>query len=147
MIYVDADACPVKDDIITMAIRHNIQVLMVCNGGIRPHPHDLISLKIVPSGPDEADKWIADHIMPHDILVTNDIPLAAKAVEKSAIVLRPDGSRITEKNIGNILATRDLMSDIRAADPFHQSKSKPFSNADKGRFRQMLDQELRLIKG
>lgn len=147
MIYVDADACPVKDDIITIAIRHNIQVLMVCNGGIRPHPHDLISLKIVPSGPDEADKWIADHIMPHDILVTNDIPLAAKAVEKSAIVLRPDGSRITEKNIGNILATRDLMSDIRAADPFHQSKSKPFSNADKGRFRQMLDQELRLIKG
>ena len=147
MIYVDADACPVKDDIITIAIRHNIQVLMVCNGGIRPHPHDLISLKIVPSGPDEADKWIADHIMPHDILVTNDIPLAAKAVEKNAIVLRPDGSRITEKNIGNILATRDLMSDIRAADPFHQSKSKPFSNADKGRFRQMLDQELRLIKG
>ena len=147
MIYVDADACPVKDDIITIAIRHNIQVLMVCNGGIRPHPHDLISLKIVSSGPDEADKWIADHIMPHDILVTNDIPLAAKAVEKSAIVLRPDGSRITEKNIGNILATRDLMSDIRAADPFHQSKSKPFSNADKGRFRQMLDQELRLIKG
>lgn len=147
MIYVDADACPVKDDIITIAIRHNIQVLMVCNGGIRPHPHDLISLKIVPSGPDEADKWIADHIMPHDILVTSDIPLAAKAVEKSAIVLRPDGSRITEKNIGNILATRDLMSDIRAADPFHQSKSKPFSNADKGRFRQMLDQELRLIKG
>ena len=147
MIYVDADACPVKDDIITIAIRHNIQVLMVCNGGIRPHLHDLISLKIVPSGPDEADKWIADHIMPHDILVTNDIPLAAKAVEKNAIVLRPDGSRITEKNIGNILATRDLMSDIRAADPFHQSKSKPFSNADKGRFRQMLDQELRLIKG
>ena len=147
MIYVDADACPVKDDIITIAIRHNIQVLMVCNGGIRPYPHDLISLKIVPSGPDEADKWIADHIMPHDILVTNDIPLAAKAVEKSAIVLRPDGSRITEKNIGNILATRDLMSDIRAADPFHQSKSKPFSNADKGRFRQMLDQELRHIKG
>ena len=147
MIYVDADACPVKDDIITIAIRHNIQVLMVCNGGIRPHPHDLISLKIVPSGPDEADKWIADHIMPHNILVTSDIPLAAKAVEKNAIVLRPDGSRITDKNIGNILATRDLMSDIRAADPFHQSKSKPFSNADKGRFRQMLDQELRHIKG
>ena len=147
MIYVDADACPVKDDIITIAIRHNIQVLMVCNGGIRPHPHDLISLKIVPSGPDEADKWIADHIMPHNILVTSDIPLAAKAVEKNAIVLRPDGSRITEKNIGNILATRDLMSDIRAADPFHQSKSKPFTNADKGRFRQMLDQELRLFKG
>ena len=147
MIYVDADACPVKDDIITIAIRHNIQALMVCNGGIRPHPHDLISLKIVPSGPDEADKWIADNIMPHNILVTSDIPLAAKAVEKGAIILRPDGSRITEKNIGNILATRDLMSDIRAADPFHQSKSKPFSNADKGRFRQMLDQELRLIKG
>ena len=82
MIYVDADACPVKDDIITIAIRHNIQVLMVCNGGIRPHPHDLISLKIVPSGPDEADKWIADHIMPHDILVTNDIPLRLKLLKR-----------------------------------------------------------------
>jgi len=87
--------------------------------------------------------WIADAIGAGDILVTNDIPLAAKASEKKALILRPDGSLITEKNIGNILATRDLMADVRAADPFHQSKSKPFSSADKGRFKQQLDQLLR----
>lgn len=139
-IYVDADACPVKDEIITIALRHGIKVAMVCNGGIRPHPHELIELVIVSAGPDEADKWIADAITADDVLVTSDIPLAAKASEKQAIILRPDGSMITAKNIGNILATRDLMADVRAADPFHQSKSKPFSSADKGRFKQQLDQ-------
>ena len=82
MIYVDADACPVKDDIADLAIKHNIDVIMVCNGGIRPHS-PLISLKIVPAGPDEADKWIAEEIDDSDILITSDIPLAAKAIEKS----------------------------------------------------------------
>ena len=139
MIYVDADACPVKDEIITIALRHKCRVKMVCNGGIRPYPHELIDLVIVSTGPDEADKWIADQIAPDDILVTNDIPLAAKACEKHAFVLRPDGSLITEQNIGSILATRDLMADIRAADPFHKSKSKSFSASDKGRFKQQLD--------
>lgn len=142
-IYVDADACPVKDEIATIGIRHKVRVIMVCNGGIRPHPHELVDLVIVPSGADEADMWIADAIGTGDILVTNDIPLAAKAIEKGALILRPDGSMITAKNIGNILATRDLMADVRAADPFHQSKSKPFSSADKGRFKQQLDQLLR----
>lgn len=140
MIYVDADACPVKDEIITIALRHQVPVMMVCNGGIRPHPHELIALKIVPFGADEADKWIADEITQGDILVTNDIPLAAKAAAKQAHILRPDGSVITEANIGAILATRDLMADIRAADPFHVSKSKSFSTADRGRFKQQLDQ-------
>lgn len=142
-IYVDADACPVKDEIITIALRHKKTVYMVCNGGIRPYGHELIQLVIVPSGADEADKWIAEAITAGDVLITNDIPLAAKAVEKQAITLRPDGSLIHEKNIGNILATRDLMADVRAADPFHQSKSKPFSSNDKGRFKQQLDQFLR----
>ena len=145
MIYVDADACPVRDEIITIALRHGCHVLMVCNGGIRPYPHELIALKIVPAGPDEADKWIAETIEKGDILVTNDIPLAAKSIEKQAVVLRADGSLITEKNIGAILATRDLMADVRAADPFHQSKSKPFTAQDKGKFRQQLDQLLGAI--
>ena len=124
----------VKDDIADLAIKHNIDVIMVCNGGIRPHSHPLISLKIVPAGPDEADKWIAEEIDDSDILITSDIPLAAKAIEK-AIVIRPDGSKLTQQNIGNILATRDLMSDIRAADPFHQSKSKsPFQRPIKAPF-------------
>ncbi len=139
IIYVDADACPVKDEIITIALRHNRQVKLVCNGGIRPHPHELISLVIVGQGPDEADMWIADAISKGDILITSDIPLAAKAVAKQARILRPDGSVIDDKNIGNILATRALMADVRAADPFHQSKSRPFTAQDKGRFKQQLD--------
>ena len=142
MIYVDADACPVKDEIVTVAIRHGRRAVMVCNGGIRPNPHPLIDLVVVDDGPDAADIWIADNVTPHDIVITNDIPLAARTVENGAAVLRPDGSPITAANIGGILATRDLMADMRAADPFYQGKGKPFSKADRGRFSQALDQWL-----
>jgi uncharacterized protein YaiI (UPF0178 family) len=142
IIYVHADACPVKDEIITVAIRHGCRAVMVCNGGIRPNPHPLIELAIVDDGPDAADIWIADRAGSGDIVVTNDIPLAARAVEKAAAVLRPDGSAITASNVGNVLATRDLMADLRAADPFRQGKGKPFSKADRSRFSQALDQFL-----
>ncbi|MEK9596912.1 MAG: YaiI/YqxD family protein [Rhodospirillaceae bacterium] len=142
IIYVDADACPVKDEIITVAIRHGCRAVMVCNGGIRPNPHPLIELAIVDDGPDAADMWIADRAGNGDIVVTNDIPLAARAVENGAAALRPDGSAITASNVGNVLATRDLMADLRAADPFRQGKGKPFSKADRGRFSQALDQFL-----
>ena len=141
-VYVDADACPVKDEIITIAIRHGCRVVMVCNGGIRPHPHPLIDLAIVDDGPDAADMWIAREAGGDDIVVTNDIPLAARVVENGAAVLRPDGSPITEKNVGTLLAMRDLMADLRAADPFRQGKGKPFSKADRSRFSQALDQLL-----
>ena len=141
-VYVDADACPVKIEIITIAIRHSSRAVMVCNGGIRPHPHPLIDLAIVDDGPDAADMWIAREAGGGDIVVTNDIPLAARVVENGAAVLRPDGSPITEKNVGTLLAMRDLMADLRAADPFRQGKGKPFSKADRSRFSQALDQLL-----
>ena len=131
-----------KDEIITIAIRHGSQAVMVCNGGIRPHPHPLIDLAIVDDGPDAADMWIAREAGGGDIVVTNDIPLAARVVENGAAVLRPDGSPITEKNAGTLLAMRDLMADLRAADPFRQGKGKPFSKADRSRFSQALDQLL-----
>ena len=146
-IYVDADACPVKDEITTIAIRHGCRAVMVCNGGIRPNPHPLIDLVIVDDGPDAADMWIADICGADDVVITNDIPLAAKSVAAGADVLRPDGSRITGANIGGILATRDLMADMRAADPLqqgrgHHGNARPFSKADRGRFSQALDQIL-----
>ena len=141
-VYVDADACPVKEEIITIAIRHGCRAVMVCNGGIRPHPHPLIDLAIVDDGPDAADMWIAREAGGDDIVVTNDIPLAARVVENAAAVLRPDGSPITKKNVGTLLAMRDLMADLRAADPFRQGKGKPFSKADRSRFSQALDQLL-----
>ena len=142
IVYVDADACPVKEEVITIAIRHGCRAVMVCNGGIRPHPHPLIDLAIVNNGPDAADIWIADHAGALDVVVTNDIPLAARVVENGAAVLRPDGSPVSADNVGNVLATRDLMTDMRAADPFRQAKGRSFSKADRGRFSQALDQLL-----
>ncbi|MBL6626248.1 MAG: YaiI/YqxD family protein [Alphaproteobacteria bacterium] len=142
MVYVDADACPVKDEVTTIAIRHGCRAVMVCNGGIRPHPNPLIDLAIVNDGPDAADIWIADHAGALDVVVTNDIPLAARVVENGAAVLRSDGSPVSADNVGNVLATRDLMTDMRAADPFRQAKGRPFSKADRGRFSQALDQLL-----
>lgn len=141
-IYVDADACPVKDSIITAAIRHDCQTFMVCNGGIRPHPHPRIELVIVTASADAADIWIAEHISAEDILVTNDIPLAEKCVHSGAIVLKPDGKILDSHSIGGAVATRDLMSDIRSANPFHISKAKPFSAADKHKFSQKLEELL-----
>ena len=138
-IYVDADACPVKEEIIKVAIRHNISVLMVCNGGIRPFKNDLIKLIIVSEGADEADKWIHSNVKVDDIVVTSDIPLAANCIDKGAVVLKNDGLILTNTNLGNILANRDLMSDLRSFDPFLKGKNKVFTKADKGKFSSALD--------
>ena len=138
-IYVDADACPVKDEITKVAIRHNITVFMVCNGGIRPFKNNLVKLIIVSEGADEADKWIHSNVKVDDIVVTSDIPLASKCIDKGAFVLKNDGLILTNTNIGNILATRDLMSDLRSFDPFLKGKNKVFSKADKGKFLNALD--------
>ena len=146
IVYVDADACPVKDEVTTVAIRHGCRAVMVCNGGIRPHPHPLVDLAIVDDGPDAADIWIADHAGPSDVVVTSDIPLAARAVGNGAAVLRPDGSPVSANNVGNVLATRDLMADLRAADPFRQGGGKSFTKSDRSRFLSALESTLRKAK-
>lgn len=133
-IYVDADACPVKDEVTKVAIRNNIITYMVCNGGIRPSKSSLIKLVIVTEGADEADKWIFNNILPDDIVVTADIPLAAKCLDKSARVIKHNGHILTVNNIGNILATRDLMADLRSSDPFLKGKNKIFSKEDRSNF-------------
>ncbi len=138
-IYVDADSCPVKDEIVKVATRHKIQVFMVCNGGIRPFRNNLINLIIVSEGSDEADKWIFEKIKSKDIVVTSDIPLASKCIDKGAYVLKYDGLILNVMNIGNVLATRDLMSDLRSSDPFLQGKSKNFTREDKGKFLNALE--------
>jgi len=143
MIYVDADACPVKAEVEQVASRHQVQVKLVCNGGIRPSGNPLIELVIVEAGPDIADMWIVDRAGPGDVVITTDIPLAAKAVEAGAKVLKPNGEPLTQANIGNVLATRDLMYDLRAADPFRQGGGKGFSKADRSRFLNVLDRLLR----
>jgi len=133
-IYVDADACPVKDEVTKVAIRNKISTYIVCNGGIRPFKNLLIKLIIVSEGADEADKWIFNNVIANDIVVTADIPLAAKCLDKGANVIKHDGQVLTVNNIGNILATRDLMSDLRSSDPFLKGKNKSFSQIDRGRF-------------
>ena len=138
-IYVDADACPVKEEIIKVANRHQLPVLMVCNGGIRPFKNDLVKLVIVSEGSDEADKWIYEDITKDDIVITADIPLAAKCISKEAFVLKHDGNSLTKNNIGNALATRDLMSDLRSSDPFLKGNNKPFSKSDRANFLNSLE--------
>ncbi|WP_412506273.1 YaiI/YqxD family protein [Roseovarius sp. SYSU LYC5161] len=146
-IHVDADACPVKAEVERVANRHGVRVNFVSNGGLRPSANPLVDTVIVPDGPDEADKWIADRAGPGDVVVTADIPLAARCVEAGAKVLKPDGEALTAANIGNILATRDLMADLRAADPFRQGGGRGYTRADRSRFLDALERALRGAAG
>ncbi|MEO0371090.1 MAG: YaiI/YqxD family protein [Pseudomonadota bacterium] len=143
MIYVDADACPVKEEVERVATRHKLGVAMVSNGGIRPSRNPLIEMIIVPDGPDEADMWIADRAGKGDVVVTGDIPLAAKCVAGGALVLKHNGEPLTDRSVGQALATRDLMADLRAADPFRQGGGKGFTKADRSRFLNALEQAVR----
>jgi uncharacterized protein YaiI (UPF0178 family) len=118
-------------------------MVLVSNGGIRPSENPLVESVFVAQGPDEADKWIADNAGHGDVVVTGDIPLAARCVEAGARVLKHNGEELTRANIGMVLATRDLMADLRAADPFRQGGGKPFAKADRSRFLDVLDRVLR----
>ncbi|MCK0143949.1 YaiI/YqxD family protein [Aliiroseovarius sp. F20344] len=144
-VYIDADACPVKAEAEAVATRHKATMYVVSNGGLRPSPNPLVEMIYVPDGPDAADMWIADRVGPDDVVVTGDIPLAAKCVESGAEVIRHNGERFTQANVREQLAMRDLMTDLRAADPFRQGGGKPFSKADRARFRQALDTALRRV--
>ena len=145
-IYVDADACPVKAEAEQVATRHKIKVYIVSNGGLRPSQNPFVETIIVPDGPDVADMWIADRCATGDVVVTGDIPLAAKCIEAGAQVLKHNGEALTQANIGSILATRDLMADIRAADPFRQGGGRAFSKSDRSRFLNTLERMLRAAK-
>ena len=143
MIYVDADACPVKAEAERVATRAGVKLYFVSNGGLRPSQNALIEMVYVPEGSDAADKWIADRCGAADVVVTGDIPLAARCVEARAAVLKPNGEELNGRNIGNALATRDLIADLRAADPFRQGGGKAFSKADRSRFLSALERLVR----
>lgn len=142
-IYIDADACPVKAEAERVATRHQMRMVLVSNGGIRPSANPLVESVFVTSGPDEADKYIADQCGPGDVVVTADIPLAAKCVAAGARVVKHNGEELTGANIGNVLATRDLMADLREADPFRMGGGRPFSKADRSRFLEVLERVVR----
>ena len=146
VIYVDADACPVKAEVERVATRHQVKTFIVSNGGLRLSQNPLIETVIVPEGPDIADQWIAERATTGDIVITGDIPLAAKCVDAGARVLKHNGEALTEANVGNALAMRDLMADLRSADPFRQGGGKPFSKADRSYFLNALEREIQRAK-
>jgi len=143
LIYVDADACPVRDEALRVAERHGVPVVYVTNGGLRPSRHPLASIVVVEQGADAADMWIAERIGPGDVCVTADVPLAARCVERGARAVAPDGAPFTPQNVGARLAMRDLMADLRAADPFRQGGGRAFGPADRARFLEALEKLLR----
>ncbi len=143
-LYIDADACPVKPEAERVATRHKMPMLVVSNGGLRPSQNPLVETVIVSQGADEADMWIADRCGPGDVVVTGDIPLAAKCIATGARVLRHNGDAFSKANIGQQLAMRDLMADVRAANPLGAGGGgKPFTKADRSRFLDALEREIR----
>ena len=146
MILVDGDACPVRAEAERVATRHGLRMAVVSNGGIRPSANPLVETVIVAEGPDMADRWIAERAGPGDVVVTADMPLAAVCVGKGARVLRPDGSAVTAANVGTQLGLRDLRADLRAADPFRQGGGRPFGKADRARFLDALEREVRAAR-
>lgn len=144
-IYVDADACPVKAEVETVATRHNLVVHIVSNGGIRPSRNPLLRTVIVDAGADAADDWIAEHIQPGDIAITADIPLASRCLKKDAFVLGPTGKPFTEQTIGMALGMRDLHRHLREATG-GQTFNAGFTKADRSRFLNALENAIQASK-
>ena len=142
-VYIDADACPVKEETLKVAERYDLPVFIVSNGGMRPSRDPRITNIIVPKTPDAADDWIAERLESDDIVVTQDIPLAARALEVGSLPLGPTGKVFTEQTIGMVLAVRELNQHIREANNT-QTRHAGFTPRDRSTFLQALD---RLIVG
>ncbi|MBL6933507.1 MAG: YaiI/YqxD family protein [Rhodospirillales bacterium] len=144
-IYVDADACPVKDEVLKVTERHGLKTHLVSDGGIRPSPSPLVSIVVVTQGADAADDWIVENIQPGDITITNDIPLADRCIKKGALAIRPNGKAFSEDSIGMALATRNLMSDLRESGEITGGPA-PFSKQDRSRFLQALEKAIQSLR-
>ena len=137
-IYVDADACPVKEEVYKVARRVGLDVFVVANSFIRTPAEPRIRFVLVNSGADEADNWIAERAVSGDVVVTNDIPLAARALEKGAEAISPSAKVFTPDMIGSALATRGLMEHLRSFGEI-TGGPKPFSQKDRSLFLSTLD--------
>lgn len=138
-VYIDADACPVKDETYKVAARYGLKTLVVSNSFIQIPKSDLISRMVVDAGPDIADDWIADQVVQGDVVVTNDIPLAGRVLAKHAHALAPNGRAFTPDSIGAALSQRALMEHIRSTGDI-TGGPPPFGPSDRSKFLQMLDQ-------
>jgi uncharacterized protein len=144
-IYIDGDGCPVKEETYKVAIRYQIPVILVANKRIQMPPHPLFSMQVVAQGADEADNWIAEHIEKNDICITTDIPLADRCLKKEAKVLGARGDEFTEDMIGDTLATRELMKQLREMGEVKGGPA-PFEKRDRSEFLGSLDRIIQRIK-
>lgn len=144
-IFVDADACPVKDEVYRVAGRHGAKVFVVSNSGVAVPRDPLIERVVVAAGPDAADDWIAERARRGDIVVTADVPLAARVVKAGAAAIAPNGKPFTEDSIGMALATRNLLDQLRSAGEI-TGGPKPFAPRDRSAFLSALDQAIVRLK-
>jgi uncharacterized protein YaiI (UPF0178 family) len=144
-IYLDADACPVKEEVYRVARRYEIKVYVVANTPLRVPPDSLIELVVVKGGFDAADDWIAERIGTGDIGVTSDIPLADRCLHCGARVLGPKGEEFTEADIGDALATRALLEMLRQSGEITRGPS-PLTKSDRSRFLAKLDETIHAIR-
>ena len=142
IILVDADACPVKDEIYKVAWRHEVPVRIVSNARLRVPDHPLIERITVSDAFDAADDWIAEAAGPKAVVVTADILLADRCLKAGAIVIGPNGKPFTTASIGGAIATRAIMADLRAGADGIMGGPAPFAKADRSRFLSALDEAL-----
>ena len=144
-VFIDADACPVKDEIYRVAERYGLKVHVVANGWMRIPDSPLIERVTVTEGLDVADDWIVAHAGIGDIVVTADIPLADRCVKKGARVLAPTGRPFTPESIGNDLATRNLLTELRDTGQI-RGGGRPFGKQDRSRFLGALDNLIQAVR-
>ena len=144
-ILVDADACPVKQEVYRVARRHSLSVTLVSNSWMRTPPEEWVELVVVGGGLDVADDWIAEHVGEDDIVVTADIPLASRCLKKRALAVAPTGRVFTEDTIGEALATREILSQLRDVGVVTGGPA-PFEKRDRSRFLQNLDEAIRRVR-
>jgi hypothetical protein len=144
-VYVDADACPVKEEVYRVARRYGLAVILVANSYLRYPGSTGVRLVVVEDGPDAADHWIASHAGPDDIVITADIPLAARCLDADARVLGHKGKPFTRENVGDSLATRHLLQQLRDQG-IMAGGPPPFAKKDRSLFLQKLDETVQAIR-
>ncbi len=144
-IFIDADGCPVKDEVYRVARRYDLEVALVANSSMRTPSDKTIEMIVVDGKFDAADDWIVEHAGDNDVVITADIPLASRCLKKKAMVLRPTGREFTEENIGEALASRELMSHLRDLGTLTGGPA-PFENRDRSRFLHRLDEIIQSIR-
>jgi uncharacterized protein len=147
-IFIDGDSCPVKDEILKISMRHNLEVFLVSNRWSTVQMGPRVHKILVPAGADAADNWIVEHIEKYDIAITADILLAARCIKLEAYVIGPQGKKFTEENIGNIVAMRNLNTHLRETGEIN-NYNNAMTKQDKSRFLQELEniiQKIRLSK-